>query len=257
MVRYERYDAYTFGHSMRVCALALSFASELTKDQRLLLRIGTAALLHDIGKAGIAPEVLHHRGRLDPEQRQEMERHAELGSAILLEQPVVDEIAVTVSHGHHRNLDGTGYPADWLSTQHSMVTRLVRICDVYEALTAVRPYKGAMSPTKAFRVMLDSPGTFDPVLLRRFIATVGCYPAGNEIELSDKSIARVVRQTRDLRRPVVALERADTGEGLHEPDRRTIDLSAPEHHGLSVQRLLEGQSLQVELAPLGATPEAA
>jgi putative nucleotidyltransferase with HDIG domain len=254
MVRYERFDAYTFGHSVRVCALALSFASNLTEDVQLLLRIGTAALLHDIGKAGIATEVLHHRGRLSPEQRQEMERHAELGSAILLEQAEVDDIAVTVSHGHHRNLDGSGYPMDGLSIEHSMITRLVRICDVYEALTSARPYKGAMTPTKAFRVMLDTPGAFDPGLLKRFISTTGCYPVGSEVQLSDKTVARVARQTRDLMRPVVQLERSESGQTLEERDRRTIDLSLPERRELLVERLLEGRSLQIELAAVGEAP---
>jgi putative nucleotidyltransferase with HDIG domain len=243
MVRYERYDAYTFGHSVRVCALALSFASNLTNDRQLLLRIGTAALLHDIGKAGIASEVLHFRGRLSPEQRLEMERHAELGSAMLLELTEVDDIAVT--------LDGSGYPADGLAIEHSMVTRLIRVCDVYEALTAVRPYKGAMSPTKAFRVMLDSPGAFDPALLRRFIATLGCYPVGSEVELSDRTVARVIRQTQNLLRPAVRLERAESGQALDECDRRTIDLSRPDRGELGVRRLLEDETLKVELTAVG------
>jgi HD-GYP domain-containing protein (c-di-GMP phosphodiesterase class II) len=251
MVRYERYDAYTFGHSVRVCALALSFASHLTDDVSLLIRIGSAGLLHDIGKMRIASEVLHHRGRLSPEQRAEMERHTDFGSAVLLAQKGVDEIAVTVSHGHHRNLDGTGYPADPLDIPQSMVTRLIKICDVYEALTAVRPYKGAMSPTKAFRLMLDSPGAFDPALLRKFIRTMGCYPVGSAVELSDRSYARVLQSTDDLVRPVVQLERADSGEELDPRDRRTVDLSAPENRDLDVHRLLEIGRLQIELAAIG------
>jgi HD-GYP domain-containing protein (c-di-GMP phosphodiesterase class II) len=185
-----------------------------------------------------------------------MERHAELGSAILLEQTEVDDIAVTVSHGHHRNLDGSGYPADGLKLEHSMVTRLVRICDVYEALTAPRPYKGAMSPTKAFRVMLDSPGAFDPGLLRRFIATTGCYPVGCEVELSDHTFARVLRQTSSITKPEVQLVRTSAGEKLHEVDRRTIDLAEAAPGGLGVLRLLEGKSLQAELRAVGEGPAA-
>jgi HD-GYP domain-containing protein (c-di-GMP phosphodiesterase class II) len=247
LVRYERYDAFTFGHSVRVCALAIDFASQLERDPRLLLRIGTAALLHDIGKVGIAPEVLHHRGRLSPEQRREMERHAALGSAILLEQKDIDDVAVAVSHGHHQNLDGTGYPADRLSIEHSVVTRLIRICDVYEALTAVRPYKGAMSPIQAFRVMLESPGTFDPALLRRFIAATGAYPSGSEVELSDGRIARVAGQSGEILRPVVRPERAASGETLDERDRRELDLASPECAGIRVARLLERASLDADL----------
>ena len=247
LVRYERYDAFTFGHSVRVCALAVDFASQLSRDPRLLLRIGTAALLHDIGKVGIAPEVLHHRGRLSPEQRREMERHAALGSAILLEQKDVDDVAVAVSHGHHQNLDGTGYPANRLSIEHSAVTRLIRICDVYEALTAVRPYKGAMTPIQAFRVMLESPGAFDPALLRRFIAVTGAYPSGSEVQLSDGRIARVREQSGEILRPVVSLERAASGEVLDERDGATLDLSSPGCSGLRIARVLERESVQADL----------
>jgi putative nucleotidyltransferase with HDIG domain len=251
MVRYERYDAYTLGHSVRVCALALDFASKLTADQRLLVRVGAAALLHDIGKMRIDPDVLHHRARLSPEQRREMERHTELGAAILLSQPGVDDLAVTVSHGHHRNLDGGGYPAAAPSSRQSIVTRLVKICDVYEALTAVRPYKGAMSPTKAFRIMLDSSGAFDPALLRKFIASTGCYPVGSEVALSDGACARVLRQTADLRRPVVRLELSVEGEPLDERDRVAVDLSQPERRKLGVERLLGMRSLEADLAVIG------
>lgn len=256
MARYERYDAFTFGHSIRVCALALNFAANLTEDPRLLLRIGMAALLHDIGKSLIPFDILHHRGRLSPEQRREMERHAALGAEVLLCQSQVDDIAVTVSHGHHKNLDGSGYPNDALGIEQSTVTRLIKICDVYEALTAVRPYKGAMTPTKAYRVMLDMHGHFDLALLRQFIRINGCYPVGSEVELNDRSTARVLMQTRQLLRPVMQLERHGSGQVLHGNDRLTIDLSQPDQQQLKVARLLDIGCLQVELGA-GTVPAAA
>jgi response regulator RpfG family c-di-GMP phosphodiesterase len=111
-----------------------------------------------------------------------------------------------------------------------MVTKLVKICDVYEALTAVRPYKKAMSAPKAFRTMLDMTAHFDEELLTHFIRTVGIHPAGTRVKLDTGDLARVVRQTRDFHRPVVELlERA--GVSIAEVDRPTFDLTRPEDGG--------------------------
>src|SRR5258705_8482717 len=94
IARYERYDAYTFGHSIRVCFLALNFAEALVQGEELLLRIGLAALLHDIGKARVPFEVLHSTTKLSPEERIEMNKHTTHGGEILLGLPEVDPLAV-------------------------------------------------------------------------------------------------------------------------------------------------------------------
>ena len=205
LARYERYDSYTFGHSIRVCTLALSFASQLTDDRELVLRIGTAGLLHDIGKAWVPFEVLHSSGRLNPEERLEMNKHAEHGAQILLSLPEADPLVVAVAFGHHRTQDGGGYPEHGIRTQQSVGTRIVKICDVYEALTAVRPYKAPMTPQKAYQVMMAMKNHFDPGLLRRFIETNGLFPVGSDVAIADGIPARVVAQGASFHRPVVRM----------------------------------------------------
>ena len=222
LTRYERYDAYTFGHSIRVCTLALSFASQLLQDRELVLRVGIAGLLHDIGKAWVPFEVLHSTSRLNPEERLEMNKHAEHGARILLSLPDADPLIVAVAFGHHRTHDGGGYPEISCRTEQSIGTRIVKICDVYEALTATRPYKAPMTPAKAYRVMLAMKDHFDPGLLRRFVQVNGLFPIGTDLAVADGMPARVVGQSDAFDRPIVRLLDAQGNFTAGDP----VDLSS-------------------------------
>jgi putative nucleotidyltransferase with HDIG domain len=230
MAHYPDHDFFTFGHSIRVALLALDVARATGADAALLQRIGVAALLHDVGKALVPWEVLHKRGPLSPDERQVMQRHPVLGAGVLLANKSSDPLAVAAAYGHHRTADGRGYPRTCTEFEQTLVTKLVKLCDVYEALTAVRPYKPAMSPSRAFRVMLDMPGHFDPDLLRHFVRTVGIHPAGTRVLLDDGSVARVLGQTGDLHRPIVEVVERD-GEPVDVGDRRPLDLSVPATNG--------------------------
>jgi HD-GYP domain-containing protein (c-di-GMP phosphodiesterase class II) len=226
LANYPEYDFFTFGHSIRVALVALDVARRTTDDVSLLHRIGTAALLHDVGKALIQWDVLHKRGPLTPEERNEMQRHPVLGAGILLANKESDPLAVAAAYGHHCCTDGKGYPWSCGEHEQSIVTRLVKICDVYEALTAVRPYKNAMTPARAYRTMLGMRGHFDEQLLAHFIRTVGIFPPGTRVRLNDGSVARVSRQTDDLHRPIVDIVEID-GEVVGGEDGRRIDLTRP------------------------------
>jgi HD-GYP domain-containing protein (c-di-GMP phosphodiesterase class II) len=208
LARYERYDEFTFGHSIRVCMLALQFGWVLLRDEQQVQRLGLAALMHDIGKSRVPFELLHARRRLDAAEREQIGRHAELGAEILLGMPDADLMAVGVAFSHHRPTGGgTGYPRTADGSSLSLATKMVRICDVFEALTAVRPYKERMSPQRAYRIMMGMKGHFDPGLLRRFIQVTGAYPVGSRVVLASGETARVERQTADVLFPVVRLER--------------------------------------------------
>jgi HD-GYP domain-containing protein (c-di-GMP phosphodiesterase class II) len=244
LARYELYDAFTFGHSIRVCFLALEFARHLTDDVELLERIGLAALLHDIGKAWVPFELLHSDGLLTPEQRREMSLHTVYGGQILLDSPEPDPLAVAVAFSHHQTNDGGGYPRSVRGARQSAATMIVKISDVYEALTAVRPYKPRMSPTRAYRIMMSMNGHFEPSLLRRFIEVNGVYPIGSRVRLTDGTIARVVAQGRTITGPIVETEAMAIGDTLFEEDIRRIDLTREGRGGnLAVEELLLGAEM--------------
>jgi len=234
LAHYPEHDFFTFGHSIRVGLLAIDVARSMSDDRALLYRVGTAALLHDVGKSLVPWDVLHKRGKLDADERREMQRHPVLGAGILVATKTADPLSVAAAYGHHRCADGSGYPRSCSEAEQTMVTKLVKVCDVFEALTAARPYKPPMSPARSFRVMLDMKGQFDPVMLSHFIRTVGIYPAGSEVHLDDGSIARVIRQTGDFHRPLVEVLSEFGGVPIEPGARRPYDLSHPELNGPSM-----------------------
>ncbi|MEZ5990536.1 MAG: HD domain-containing protein [Planctomycetota bacterium] len=234
LARYESYDAFTFGHSIRVCFLALTYARHVAEDPDLRNSVGLAALLHDVGKSLIPFEILHSRTRLSVEERKEMEKHALFGARILMELDDPEPMAVTAAMGHHRSLDGGGYPSFVKGVPVTAATRLVKICDVFEALTAVRPYKDAMSPARAYRIMFSMRGHFDQVMLKQFVMATGLYPAGTTVRLIDGRVVRVEEQSGDLLRPVVS---------TLDDEPRVIDLSEE-----SDAPTVEGVAERVEVA---------
>ncbi|MCP3916223.1 MAG: HD domain-containing protein [bacterium] len=240
MSRYEQYDAFTFGHSIRVCMFALSFARAMHLEPELVNRIGAAALLHDVGKARVPFEVLHSTGRLSDDERREMSRHAVHGAEILLEMDSSDPLAIAAAFGHHRTMAG-GYPATLHTPTLSTATSIVKICDVYEALTAVRPYKDRMSPMRAFRIMMSMNDHFDPKLLRKFMQVTGIYPIGSRVRLSNGEIARVFSQTSIVDRPTVDVEELTNGEPYARDQQRRVDLSSDD--SVSVDELLLGAEM--------------
>jgi HD-GYP domain-containing protein (c-di-GMP phosphodiesterase class II) len=202
----SRSDVFQFRHSIRVGCLALEFARALTDDRELLLRLGTAALLHDVGKRDVPPEVLRHPGRLSGEMLEAMRQHPRYGARLLLRMPDSDPLAVAIAFCHHRRSDGGGYPESVDLAELSLATHVVKICDVYEALTAERPYKPRMTPRRAYRVMIGMSGQLDPALLHRFIDVVGVWPVGERVRLRSGAVGRVVAQTGCHDRPVIRLE---------------------------------------------------
>lgn len=189
-------DRFTVGHSVRVALLALQVARAIGASREQLVQVGSAALLHDIGKSRVPQEVLFKQGRLDADEWAWMAQHPRLGAQILLEQhETVDRRAIGAAFCHHMRPDGGGYPKAQLPVTPSGSSRLVRVCDVFEALTSVRPYKKALTPVEAYAVMFRNECDFDPHWLRTFVRTLGLFPTGSRVGLADGAEAIVMAQT--------------------------------------------------------------
>jgi putative nucleotidyltransferase with HDIG domain len=149
---------YTSGHSSRVAELTDMIAAELgfTAARRRWLR--RAALLHDIGKLGVSSRILDKPGKLDADEWQAMKDHAALTEKVLSRISAFDELAV-VAGAHHERLDGKGYPRGLRGDQISMETRVLTTADIFDALTAKRPYREALPEGKALEIMAGDVGT--------------------------------------------------------------------------------------------------
>jgi putative nucleotidyltransferase with HDIG domain len=149
---------YTSGHSSRVAAVSDLIAAELgfTDQRRRWLRRG--ALLHDIGKLGVSNMILDKPGKLTPEEWVAMRHHAALTDTILSRITAFGELA-RIAGAHHERLDGKGYPHGLRGSEIAIETRVLTTADVFDALTAKRPYHDAMPEAKALEIMAADVGT--------------------------------------------------------------------------------------------------
>jgi putative two-component system response regulator len=133
-----------------------------------------AAPLHDIGKVGIPDGILLKQGTLDPKEWSVMQRHVEIGGH-MLDMPSFGLLAMarTIALGHHERWDGKGYPNALTRDQIPLVARIVTVCDVFDALTSVRPYKPAWSIEDACGFLRENAGRqFDPALVELFLTNL-------------------------------------------------------------------------------------
>ncbi|SOC85622.1 HDIG domain-containing protein [Ensifer adhaerens] len=153
---------FTSGHSKRVALYSDMIAEELgleTGRKRWLVR---GALLHDIGKLGISNEILDKAGKLDDDEWRAMKNHPLLGHHILSKIDAFSGIA-DIAMKHHEKLNGKGYPHGIGADELDLETRIVTVADIFDALSADRPYRSAMPTSKALSIMREEVGTaLDP-----------------------------------------------------------------------------------------------
>jgi HD-GYP domain-containing protein (c-di-GMP phosphodiesterase class II) len=153
---------FTSGHSDRVALFADLIAEELALDGPRRRWLRRAALLHDIGKLGVSNAVLDKPGKLDEVEWAAIKLHPALGETILSRITAFRDLAV-IAGAHHERLDGKGYPRGLAAAEIGLDTRIVTAADIFDALTADRPYRARMPVAKAIEIMRDGVGTsIDP-----------------------------------------------------------------------------------------------
>ncbi|HJT88442.1 MAG TPA: HD-GYP domain-containing protein [Bryobacteraceae bacterium] len=162
-------DPYTAGHSERVSELSCLIARAMGAEGPELEEIRIGALLHDIGKIGIADSVLQKDGRLTEEERLLIQQHPTIGRRILEGVGGFQPYLATVEL-HHENWDGSGYPRGLAGEASPLPARIVHVADAYDAMTSNRPYRRAMSHEQAIRILQQNSGTqFDAAIVPVFV----------------------------------------------------------------------------------------
>ena len=165
---------YTSGHSARVALYTDLIAVELgvSSERRRWLHRG--ALLHDVGKLGVSNTILDKPGKLTPDEWDAVRKHAAFTEEILSRIPQFRELAV-VSAAHHERLDGKGYPRGLQASEIALETRIITTADIFDAITAARPYREAVPVPRTLEIMAETVGTaLDPACfaaLQRVVAT--------------------------------------------------------------------------------------
>jgi len=135
--------------------------------------IGEAALLHDVGKTKIPLEVLNKKGKLTDSEWKLIQSHTVEGAKILLASGAGMDLAATVAYEHHLSFDGSGYPMLVFPRQTHEVSRLIQVCDVYDALRTQRPFRPPWPADRTIKFLQDKAGThLDPQYVPSFIQMI-------------------------------------------------------------------------------------
>jgi putative nucleotidyltransferase with HDIG domain len=171
LLQLKEFDQYTTTHAMNVAVLAMALGEYLELGGATVRALGIAGLLHDLGKVCIPRDILIKPGKLTEAERAVVQEHPVVGARMLLASPDPMDLAAIVAYEHHIMLDGGGYPRLHDARGAQYASRLVHICDVYDALRTNRPYRLAWESERAMAFIEGRAGLeFDPAIARSFTA---------------------------------------------------------------------------------------
>jgi diguanylate cyclase (GGDEF)-like protein len=186
-------------HSTEVAQLAVAVARRLGLTAEETDEVARAAELHDVGKVGIPDAILNKPGPLNADEWEFMRQHTILGERILSAAAALRPVAQLVRSSHER-WDGRGYPDGLQGNEIPRGSRIVAVCDAYEAMTSDRPYRRAMSPAVACAELLAMSGTqFDPDVVDAFVGELADRaPAAAPADQIDRPVKVVAERVRSL-----------------------------------------------------------
>ena len=165
----EAKDRYTQGHSARVADYCVEIAQQMQFPPGKLRLLRQGALLHDIGKIGVADTILNKPGKLTNEEFEAIHQHPLIGVTILSDVGLSPEVLEMV-RSHHERYDGKGYPDGVRSSELSLMTRILCVADAYDAMTSDRPYRQRLPHEEAIRRLQEGAGTqFDPAVVEAMV----------------------------------------------------------------------------------------
>ncbi|MGI6035413.1 MAG: HD domain-containing phosphohydrolase [Limnochordia bacterium] len=173
----EQKDRYTQGHSLRVSNLAVIIGQEMNLSEEELNKLRLAAVLHDVGKIAIPEAILNKPGPLTRTEYEIVKLHPLKSTEIIKGISILQPIIPIIRH-HHERPDGCGYPSGLTLRDIPLLTQILSVADAWDAMTSDRPYRRAMSPEQALRVMKENRGTqFSPKVVNALVNVLEKRPA--------------------------------------------------------------------------------
>ena len=166
----KRQEDYLYQHAINVAAYAILIGQRMQYHQMKLFDLALSALLHDFGMQFIDQEILNKPGELDKSEYEEVKKHTNLGFQHLSRKCFMKGVVAAVALQHHERHDASGYPNGMSGDVIHEYSRIVAVCDFYDAYTSDRPYRQLHPIEDAIGyLMAQSDGEFDPNVVRHFM----------------------------------------------------------------------------------------
>ncbi|MGZ8136887.1 MAG: HD-GYP domain-containing protein [Methylococcaceae bacterium] len=200
-------DEYTAQHSLNVCVLSIVLGRHINLSEANLNIVGLCGMMHDMGKMLVPLKILNKPGKLEDDEMEIMQSHTVLGYDLLKSSDDMHPSAIDVAYSHHERLDGKGYPRQVSKSKLTLFSRIVTITDMYDAITSDRVYQKGRTHLDATNILWNMAGTqLDPVLVVKFIESIGVYPPGCLVQMTNGAVGIVVEINEKLRlRPKVII----------------------------------------------------
>ena len=231
------YDNYLFTHSVNVSILAVSLGEKMGYGEFHLHQIGLAALLHDVGKTGVAENIIKKPGKLNEEEFSQVKEHPSLGYEIVSKMEDIGELTPRLVMEHHIGYNKKGYPKKTNWEESHPFSMMITIADTYDAMTTLRVYQEPREPVTAITKMQALAGKLlDPKYLDEFTKMLGTYPVGTLVRLTNNELALVVKSnSEDNLLPIVKV--IFNSEGKELDNHYEVDLSESKPEGERQNRL--------------------
>lgn len=247
MTDLRSYDDYTYAHSVNVAVISCIIGISFEMPAERLLHLVSAALLHDLGKMTISPDIINKPSRLTAEEFQEIKKHPSISYELISQRWDISAQVKNAVLFHHENVDGSGYPKGLLGKDMTLITKILHVADVYDALTSKRPYKDPYSPWEATEYMMGGCGSqFDTEAVIKLLECVPLYPKGTDVMLSDgrKGIIFENSGANNLR-PVVKLYETEELVDLTSKDCVSLTVFSLDDKDKQVSESFENERLKM------------
>lgn len=156
LAKLSSHDPYTLQHSVGAAVHSIILARKMgVRDEKDLFEVGLGGLLHDLGKVHVRTEVINKKGPLDEAEWEEMRQHSSAGYELIKDNPNIPERSKRAVLEHHEDKNGTGYPKGLRGHEVDVYSKIVCICDIFNALTTDRTYSKARAPFDAFQLIRE------------------------------------------------------------------------------------------------------
>lgn len=224
------WDDYTFEHSVQVAILSTLVGKHLMMTEDQLVRLGTGAILHDVGKVMVPREILNKPAGLTKDEFEVVKEHARLGWDLVHDgfQNIMPTSSIVVLQ-HHERLDGSGYPSGLKGEEIYVFSRICAVADVFDAVRAERNYRPSHSPRQVLRIMQEEAGPkLDASAVTALLQHVAIVPQGEIVRLTNGLLGAVTAiNPEDPLQPVVEVVADDQDQAIA---REALDLKGTPLH---------------------------